>query len=60
VRELDPLLAITGIRTMTEMIDLSVAARVHHVLLGVFGAVALVLAAVGIWDHGARRETPDA
>jgi putative ABC transport system permease protein len=61
VRDLDPLLAITGIRTMTDMIDLSVARpRFTMLLLGVFGAVALVLAAVGIYgimSHAVRRRT---
>ena len=61
VRELDPLLAITGIRTMTEMIDLSVARpRFTMLLLGMFGAVALVLAAVGIYgimSHAVKRRT---
>jgi putative ABC transport system permease protein len=61
VRDLDPLLAITGIRTMTEMIDLSVARpRFTMLLLGVFGAVALVLAAVGIYgimSHAVKRRT---
>jgi predicted permease len=61
VRELDPLLAITGIRTMTEMVDLSVARpRFTMLLLAVFGAVALTLAAVGIYgimSHAVKRRT---
>jgi putative ABC transport system permease protein len=61
VRELDPLLAITGIRTMTEMIDRSVAGpRFTMLLLGVFGMVALVLAAIGIYgimSHTVKRRT---
>ena len=61
VRSLDPLLAITGIRTMPEMIDLSVAGpRFTMLLLGVFGAVALTLAAVGIYgimSHAVKRRT---
>jgi putative ABC transport system permease protein len=61
VRELDPLLAITGIRTMTEMVDLSIARpRFTMLLLAVFGAVALTLAAVGIYgimSHAVKRRT---
>jgi predicted permease len=61
VRELDPLLAITGIRSMTEMVDLSVAGpRFTMLLLGVFGGVALTLAAVGIYgimSHAVKRRT---
>jgi predicted permease len=61
VREMDPLLAITGIRPMTEMIDLSVARpRFTMLLLGIFGIVALVLAAVGIYgimSHAVKRRT---
>ncbi len=50
VRELDPLLAITSIRTLPELMDLSVARqRFTMLLLGVFGSVALVLAAIGIY-----------
>ncbi|MBC7894081.1 MAG: ABC transporter permease [Cytophagaceae bacterium] len=50
VRELDPLLAITSIRSMPELMDRSVAQpRFTMLLLGIFGAVALVLAAIGIY-----------
>jgi predicted permease len=61
VRDLDPLLAITNIRTMTKMIDLSVARpRFTMLLLGVFGGVALTLAVVGIYGimaHAVKRRT---
>jgi len=61
VRDLDPLIAITNIRTMTKMIDLSVAQpRFTMLLLGVFGAVALTLAVVGIYGimaHAVKRRT---
>ncbi len=61
VRELDPLLAITGIRTMTEIVDRSVAGpRFTMLLLAVFGVVALTLAAVGIYgimSHAVKRRT---
>jgi predicted permease len=61
VRDLDPLLAITNIRTMTTMIDLSVARpRFTMLLLGVFGGVALTLAVVGIYGimaHAVKRRT---
>jgi len=61
VTDLDPLIAITNIRTMTKMIDLSVAQpRFTMLLLGVFGAVALTLAVVGIYGimaHAVKRRT---
>jgi putative ABC transport system permease protein len=61
VRDLDPLIAITNIRTMTKMIDLSVAQpRFTMLLLGVFGGVALTLAVVGIYGimaHAVKRRT---
>jgi len=50
VRELDPLVAIVGIRSMTQMVDLSVARpRFTMLLLVVFGCVAFVLAAIGVY-----------
>ncbi|HEX6314862.1 MAG TPA: FtsX-like permease family protein, partial [Gemmatimonadaceae bacterium] len=50
VRELDPQLAITNIRTMEQLLDFSVAQqRFLMLLLVVFGGVALSLAAIGIY-----------
>ena len=61
VRDMDPLLAITGVATMTEMVDRSVARpRFTMLLLGAFGVVALTLAAVGIYgimSHAVKRRT---
>jgi putative ABC transport system permease protein len=50
VRELDPQLAITNVRTMDQLLDFSVAQqRFLMLLLVVFGGVALTLAAIGIY-----------
>lgn len=61
VREADPLLAIIGIRSMTEMVAGSVARqRFTMLLLALFGVVALVLAAIGIYgivSYGVKRRT---
>jgi putative ABC transport system permease protein len=50
VHALDPNIAVADVRTMTEVRDISVAQRrLTMLLLGVFAAIALVLAAVGIY-----------
>jgi putative ABC transport system permease protein len=50
VRNVDKDLPVTDVRTMTEVMDASVAEpRFRTVLLGLFGTLALVLAAVGIF-----------
>ena len=61
VKEMDPLLAITGIRPLTEIMDESIAdRRLTMILLAVFGSVALTLAAIGIYgimSYSVRRRT---
>ena len=50
VRQLDSQLAVTNIRSMEQLLDFSVAQqRFMMLLLGVFGVVALSLAAIGIY-----------
>jgi putative ABC transport system permease protein len=50
VRSLDPDMALTNIQTVSDLLAASLTgARVVAILLAVFGAVALVLAAVGIY-----------
>jgi len=61
VRELDPALAVPTIRSMEDVMRRSMARqRFTMVLLGVFGGVALTLAAVGIYglmSFAVRRRT---
>jgi ABC-type antimicrobial peptide transport system permease subunit len=50
VRTLDPDLAITDVRTMTEAVSSSVSGpRFNTFLLGIFAVVALLLASIGIY-----------
>jgi len=50
VRELDPDQPVTAVRTMEEVISSAVwQPRLHALLFGVFAAVALILASVGIY-----------
>ena len=50
VKEADPLIAIVGIRSMTQMVHFSIARpRFTMLLLGVFGGVAFTLAAIGVY-----------
>ncbi len=50
VRELDPNLPLVGLQTMSDVVDLSVAQpRFTSRLLGLFGGVALLLGAIGIY-----------
>jgi predicted permease len=50
VRSLDPTLPISEVRTLEEVVDASIARqRFTMLLLGLFGAIAVVLAAVGVY-----------
>jgi len=50
VQALEPNLPVTGVRPMTELIGNSLyAARMGAILIGVFGLLALLLAAVGLY-----------
>jgi ABC-type antimicrobial peptide transport system permease subunit len=61
VRQMDSQLAITNVRSMDQLLDYSVAQqRFMVLLLGVFGVVALTLAAVGIYgimSYAVKRRT---
>jgi ABC-type antimicrobial peptide transport system permease subunit len=50
VQSLDPNLPITGVSTMTQVLDRSLSvARMGALLLGAFGLLALLLAAIGLY-----------
>ncbi|MEN3332443.1 MAG: hypothetical protein V7641_1808 [Blastocatellia bacterium] len=50
IRELDPDLPITNVRTMSEVVAQSVwQPRLYTILFGIFAAVALLLAAIGLY-----------
>jgi predicted permease len=50
VRELDPLMAVTDVQPLDAIVSDSVASsRFHALLIGLFGTVAVLLAAIGVY-----------
>ena len=50
VQEMEPLLPLTNVQTMAEALNVGLwPARMGALLLGVFGALALVLAGIGVY-----------
>ena len=49
IRGLDPAVPVDGLRSMEQLVGRSVAPQRFYILLGLFAALGLVLAAVGIY-----------